>query len=54
MAREARPVVTVGKGGCDQSECFKAKLRKVNQRNELPFYSGRKEFLHIKVKEYLK
>ena len=32
-------------------ECFEAKLCKANQKNELPFYSGRKEFLHMKVKD---
>ena len=35
----------------DQSECFKAKLRKANQKNELPFRLGWKEFLHMKVKD---
>ena len=51
MACEARPAVAVGIGGCDQSECFKAKLHKENQKNELPFCSGRKEFFHMKVKD---
>ena len=32
-------------------ECFKAKLRKENQKNELAFCSGRKEFFHMKVKD---
>ena len=51
MAREARLLVTIGKAGCDQSECFKAKLRKENQKNKLSFCLGRKEFFHMKVKD---
>ena len=51
MAREARPLVTIGKGGARSVECFEAKLHKANQKNELPFCSGRKEFLHLKVND---